>query len=99
MVDSDGTHWMQDDRGVYISEEHARKIASEWHGGQASALYAFSSSGYFNEDTRLEALDLIRLGPNTNLDRGNVCDLAVLIVFLDRSIYRYKSESEEAANV
>jgi hypothetical protein len=28
-----------------IDEAEARHIASEWHGGQASPLYAFSSSG------------------------------------------------------
>lgn len=27
------------------AEQEARRIASEWHGGQASALYAFASSG------------------------------------------------------
>jgi len=28
-----------------ISTAKARRIASEWHGGQASALYAFASTG------------------------------------------------------
>lgn len=28
-----------------ISVARARKIASDWHGGQSSALYAFASSG------------------------------------------------------
>jgi len=35
-----------------ISEEKARRIASEWHGGKSSPLYAFSSSG-----TILDGLD------------------------------------------
>ena len=28
-----------------ITEERAREIAGLWHGGQSTALYAFSSSG------------------------------------------------------
>jgi hypothetical protein len=28
-----------------LHESDARRIASEWHGGQASPLYAFSSTG------------------------------------------------------
>ena len=28
-----------------ITDTEARKIASDWHGGQGSALYAFSSTG------------------------------------------------------
>lgn len=32
----------------------ARRIASEWHGGQWSALYAFSSSGHYDGDTLCE---------------------------------------------
>lgn len=32
----------------------ARRIASEWHSGQWSALYAFSSSGRYNSDTTHE---------------------------------------------
>lgn len=31
-----------------ITDLEARKIASEWHGGQASALYAFASTGAIN---------------------------------------------------
>lgn len=29
-----------------MDETRAREVASWWHGGQSSALYAFSSSGY-----------------------------------------------------
>lgn len=31
-----------------ITDTEARKIASEWHGGQGTALYAFSSTGAIN---------------------------------------------------
>jgi len=36
----------QNGSNVFLTESEARLIASEWHGGQASALYAFASSGY-----------------------------------------------------
>lgn len=38
--------------GETIDEGEARLIASHWHGGQSSALYAFASSG-----TILESLE------------------------------------------
>lgn len=33
-----------------LHEYEARTIASEWHGGQGSALYAFTSSGHVDPD-------------------------------------------------
>lgn len=33
--------------GLIISKQKAQKIASDWHGGQWSALYQFASSGVF----------------------------------------------------
>ena len=36
--------------GEDITEGEARLIASQWHGGQNSALYAFSSTGTIRED-------------------------------------------------
>jgi hypothetical protein len=38
------------------TERTARKIASEWHGGQFSAMYAFSSTGTVTE-TLLNEID------------------------------------------
>lgn len=38
-----------------LTDTQARKIASEWHGGQFTALYALSSSGAI--DHNQEALD------------------------------------------
>lgn len=35
----------QGDEDTMITVETARRIASEWHGGQSSPLYAFASSG------------------------------------------------------
>ena len=32
-----------------ITDTEARRIASEWHGGQGSALYAFASTGAIRE--------------------------------------------------
>lgn len=37
-----------------ITESEARAIAADWHSGQASALYAFSSSGHIDSSTELE---------------------------------------------
>lgn len=34
--------------GGNITTDCARAIASEWHDGQSSALYAFASSGHFD---------------------------------------------------
>ena len=33
----------------FITVDRARQIASEWHGGQTSALYSFSSSGNIDD--------------------------------------------------
>lgn len=37
-----------------ITESEARSIAADWHSGQGSALYAFSSSGHVDTLTELE---------------------------------------------
>lgn len=37
--------------GQTVDQSTARLIASQWHGGQASALYAFSSSGYVDRSS------------------------------------------------
>lgn len=37
-----------------FTESEARAIAADWHGGQGSALYAFSSSGHVDSSTELE---------------------------------------------
>lgn len=37
-----------------MNEETARRIASEWHNGQFTGLYAFASSGYVSVDAREE---------------------------------------------
>lgn len=36
--------------GKGISELQAKVIASQWHGGQASALYSFASTGAINDE-------------------------------------------------
>jgi hypothetical protein len=40
-----------------ITTADARTIASEWHSGQASALYAFSSSGFMDRSDMLREID------------------------------------------
>jgi hypothetical protein len=37
-----------------LSHGQARRIASEWHGGQGSALYALASAGQVSGDTLSE---------------------------------------------
>lgn len=37
-----------------MDEARAREIASWWHGGQSSALYAFCSTGHRSEDLARE---------------------------------------------
>lgn len=39
-----------------IDDHTARLIASQWHDGQASAFYAFSSSGYCDREDCLREL-------------------------------------------
>jgi hypothetical protein len=80
---------------VTLFEKDARQIASEWHGGQSSGLYAFASTGYVSEDARLEAIDCLRTEASVVLARGNVCDLAYLITFLDRSVSRIKLDNPD----
>lgn len=43
-----------DGYGSEIHHVDARDIASQWHGGQASALYALSSTGHVDRDTEFE---------------------------------------------
>jgi len=52
-----------------INEEKARRIASEWHGGKSSPLYAFSSSGIILDGLEYEitrSLDATTLAPDMN---------------------------------
>ncbi|MGH8967117.1 MAG: hypothetical protein ACRDXB_17565 [Actinomycetes bacterium] len=37
-----------------LSRGQARRIASEWHGGQTSALYELCSAGHISDDTLSE---------------------------------------------
>ena len=56
-----------------ISDLEARKIASEWHSGQTSALYALSSTGAILDhvDTANELTDLAREESNRPTDQRN----------------------------
>lgn len=63
-----------------ITDTEARKIASEWHGGGGTALYAFSSTGAIdtaraNHDIRQEILnDFASTVPGSD-DAKNLIDL------------------------
>ncbi len=37
-----------------LTDGHVRRIASEWHDGQASALYALASTGTITDETTTE---------------------------------------------
>ena len=43
-----------------IELSEARSIASDWHSGQWSALYAFASSGHIRSDLDIEVEKIIR---------------------------------------
>lgn len=44
-------------KGHLIDDHAARVIANMWHGGQASAVYAFVSTGTIDRDGMLAELD------------------------------------------
>ncbi len=56
----------------------ARVLASHWHGGQASALYSFSSSGFLDADACI--WELGQCGP---IDDCADVELAALLAFFE----------------
>lgn len=48
-----------------ITTDCARAIAADWHDGQASALYAFASSGHFDPDRLLREVEAELARPET----------------------------------
>lgn len=58
-----------------VSDSGARVIASQWHGGQASDLYSFASTGYIGESL----LDEIRREIQTAAEQGLSDSVAHLI--------------------
>jgi hypothetical protein len=64
-----------------INDGQARRIASEWHGGQVSALYSLASCGAITECTRDEISDELQ-----QLDVGRVRrDLLALDKYVRRN--------------
>lgn len=55
--------------GAEITEEIARAICGQWHDGQTSAMYAFSSSGHYDREGLLVELS------NCYNDPANIHDL------------------------
>ena len=53
----------------------AQRIASDWHGGQSSALYSFASTGTVTEWTLIEA-------EREHKDNPDDDDLAALVQYL-----------------
>ena len=63
-----------------ITEAEARKIASEWHGGQWSPLYAFSSTGTIVSGINSEIEECLRtVYPHSDEDISNLRDLRAYI--------------------
>jgi hypothetical protein len=52
---NDRCRWAQED-GRELSDGEAATVASYWHNGQASAFYAFASSGHYDRDALLREL-------------------------------------------
>ena len=67
-----------------ISQKKAREIAADWHGGQASHLYAFASSGAAPKPSELIdeirdcMTDAARENNRTEVDR--LFDLWVFVI-------------------
>ena len=52
-----------------------REIASEWHGGQAGPLYAYSSTGYIGPYIEREVRECCNLATTTSKDRLELAHL------------------------
>ena len=71
-----------------ITDQDAQRIASEWHSGQTSALYAFSSTGSIlgeqNEefDYNLLTRECLAILNDDTLPFGDVHDLNNLLAYI-----------------
>lgn len=90
-----------------ITETEARAIAVDWHGGQASDLYAFASSGHrggglraaVHDELADAALDAAQAEPDSSArDRAieNAVELETLAEYLDRTVTREQAMHELA---
>lgn len=62
-----------------INETAARIIASWWHGGQSTDLYAFQSSGAITESTKWEVIHELA---DPNIDPADALPLGHLVLYL-----------------
>lgn len=63
----------EDKERPFISDGKARRIASEWHGGQGSALYSFTSTGTITDDLVSEIRsELVSAILGTNIEERKV---------------------------
>lgn len=68
-----------------LDEFEARQIAGEWHSGQFSSLYMFSSSGHLDSLTLIEAEKSLRQANlSGNTDPEDLDKLSDLIWWLER---------------
>ena len=79
-----GTDWMCPDceRGEPSMRGRMRRIASEWHGGQSSALYSFASTGTITDATRDEVAKEMADADVTQSDEYALDDLQELHDYL-----------------
>lgn len=67
-----------------ISETEAREIASQWHSGQWSALYAFSSSGKVSTDAIDETRDQLKQVQTEGNTENDIQELKSLLGYLNQ---------------
>lgn len=73
--DLDCTEVFEADYEPLITSGEARRIAGEWHGGQWTPLYRFSSNGRFdNQDHRIACLKEIRQVDELTPDLRNLIE-------------------------
>jgi hypothetical protein len=73
-VDEDEHEDDEDDEDEYddeLDEMSARRLASEWHGGQSSPLYAFASSGTITDGLIREIDETLEQVARTGSDDGS----------------------------
>lgn len=79
-----------------ISDGRARRIASEWHNGQTSALYSFVSTGGVTQETVREVtgeIDALRdkfmnRGPSDDMEKASFWELIDLRIYLSHQSWK-----------
>lgn len=88
-----------DDAEGIINEFEAREIASEWHGGQFTDLYAFSSSGHLAPTTLEHEVqrEIDRFNPSNHQDEDSKGPEEELARLHDLLIYVQRHAPEDTS--